>query len=76
MGAEKICRDDVWEFLTNTGYLTRHIRSVTRNGTVSYINSDGQFCQCSLATFRRWAKGARLQFRQPLPAPPEANHDR
>lgn len=64
MAAVVIKKGDWWEFTTNTGIMTRHVKSVTRDGTVSYINSEGKFCQCSMATFRRWTKGAEVTFRE------------
>jgi hypothetical protein len=51
--AVEIRRGDYWRFLTNTGYMMRHVRSVAM-GTVYYIDGDGKMCRCSLATFRRW----------------------
>lgn len=58
MGVVKV--GDQWEFQSNFGYLGRQIRSISRNGTVSYINSAGYFRQCSMATFKRWCFGAAL----------------
>ena len=56
-------RGDMWAFTSNYGEIVRHVKSVTRNGTVSYLNN-GHFTQCSMATWRRWARGAELQSRE------------
>ena len=54
---------DMWIFTSNYGEIVRHVKSVVRNGTVSYTNN-GRFYQCSMATWRRWARGAELEFRE------------
>lgn len=56
-------RDDIWCFTTNNGHIHRHVRSVAC-GVVSYL-CNGVFRQCSLSTFRKWAKGAELEYRSP-----------
>jgi hypothetical protein len=54
-----IKRGDVWDLLTNNGMLRRHVRSVAC-GVVYYVNPEGYLMQCSIATFRAWAKAAWL----------------
>ncbi len=56
-------RGDMWTFASNYGQIVRHVKSVTSNGTVSYTNN-GRFTQCSMATWRRWARGAELNSRE------------
>lgn len=56
----QVKRGDIWEFRTNNGVIERHVRSVA-SGVVSYL-SNGRFKQCSLTTFKRWARGAGISF--------------
>lgn len=65
--APEIKRGQRWEFVTNNGILVRDVLSVTRNGTVSYRNAGGNFCQCELTTFRKWTRGAQITFFPPEP---------
>ena len=53
-----IRRGDVWQFTTNNGVIVRDGRSVA-SGVVSYL-CNGRLMRCSVACFRRWAKGAEL----------------
>ncbi len=54
-----IRRGDVWDLLTNNGILRRIVKSVAC-GRVSYQDADGDFMQCDISGFRRWAKSAWL----------------
>lgn len=60
--AKEICVGDEWAFLTNSGYLTRRVTAI-EDGKVFY-RGPGEIRdrECSIATFRRWAKGAGLDF--------------
>jgi hypothetical protein len=60
--AKDIRAGDEWAFLTNSGYLTRRVTAV-EDGKVFY-RGPGEIRdrQCSMATFQRWVKGARLDF--------------
>lgn len=56
-------RGDMWIFTSNYGHIVRHVKSVTINGTVSYTNN-GRLIQCSMKTWREWARGAELESRE------------
>lgn len=55
----EIRRGDIWEFQSNNGIISRHVRSIACE-VVSYIRGDGKFEQCSLATFKKWARFGSL----------------
>lgn len=60
--AKEIRVGDEWAFLTNNGYITRRVTDM-HDGRVYYRNpGDLRDKACDLATFQRWAKGARLDF--------------
>lgn len=46
-------RGDHWRYLTNNGYLSRHIRSVA-SGIVHYLDCEGRMQTCSVETLKRW----------------------
>lgn len=52
-------RGDWRQFTSNNGNIDRHVRSVA-SGVVSYLGN-GHFRQCSIASFRRWTRGAALK---------------
>jgi hypothetical protein len=57
----EIRRGDIWEFQSNNGLISRHVRSIVCD-VVSYLRADGQFVQCSLTSFKKWTRGGSLSF--------------
>ncbi|MEZ0208854.1 MAG: hypothetical protein ACAH17_01600 [Candidatus Paceibacterota bacterium] len=56
-------RGDEWALTVNHGTIYRWVKSVTRDGTVSYSDGLGRFMQCSWPTWRRWARSAEVTAR-------------
>ena len=57
---------DTWVFYSNNGGIPRTIESIAIR-LMMYRNAAGESRVCLISTFRRWWKGATLEFRQPHP---------
>nr|BDD46284.1 hypothetical protein 5 [Gammaproteobacteria bacterium] len=59
-----IKEDDYWVFTTNQGNIPRLV-TLVGSKYVSYRNAAGHERVCLISTFKRWAKGAELEYRHP-----------
>lgn len=55
---------DYWVFTTNIGNIPREITLIGTQD-MAYINASGEERVCKISTFKRWARGAELEYRHP-----------